>query len=185
MAVGKKEFFNLVVRHFTLLYLRLEDPVSRSPPTQPRTQIWTYQTSPPPQPSVTHDNWSSTFISLPTPTPASQPPSPSPAPEASSQDSVYAIGSPIIRHARVNGVQHHCTIAGRKGSPEERYQTLLDTASKATNARIVISGLLPTYSKGCEKKAGVRSTASVSWTTGHRSGSSRLSTGGTGFILVV
>ena len=34
---------------------------------------------------------------------------------------------------------------------KEHYQTLLDTARKATNARIVISGPLPTYRKGCER----------------------------------
>ncbi|KAI4893751.1 hypothetical protein NFI96_007619 [Prochilodus magdalenae] len=34
---------------------------------------------------------------------------------------------------------------------KEHYQTLLDTARKSTNARIVISGPLPTYRKGCER----------------------------------
>ncbi|KAI4890099.1 hypothetical protein NFI96_006573 [Prochilodus magdalenae] len=33
---------------------------------------------------------------------------------------------------------------------KELYQPLLDTAKKTTNARIVISGPLPTYRKGCE-----------------------------------
>ncbi|KAI4890703.1 hypothetical protein NFI96_031980 [Prochilodus magdalenae] len=73
---------------------------------------------------------------------------------------------------------------------KEHYQTVLDTARKATNPRIVISRPLLTYRNGCERFSrlfglGVQSTVLVSWTTGHRFGSSRVSTGRTGFTLVV
>ncbi|KAI4885465.1 hypothetical protein NFI96_007891 [Prochilodus magdalenae] len=34
---------------------------------------------------------------------------------------------------------------------KEHYQMRLDTARRATNARIIISGPLPTYRKGCER----------------------------------
>ncbi|KAI4905682.1 hypothetical protein NFI96_009315, partial [Prochilodus magdalenae] len=145
--------------------------------------------SPPPQPSFAHDNRFSALSSPPTPTPVSRPPSPAPAPRASSQDSVYVIGSSIVHHVRVHGASGDATVTCFPGARvldiarrlptalsnrnafgtvvihvgtndicarqsevlKEHYQTLLDTARKSTNARIVISGPLPTYRKGCER----------------------------------
>ncbi|KAI4901609.1 hypothetical protein NFI96_007588 [Prochilodus magdalenae] len=144
---------------------------------------------PPPQPSFAHDNRFSALSSPPTPTPVSRPPSPTPAPRASSQDSVYVIGSSIVRHVRVHGARGDATVACFPGARvldiarrlptalsncnafgtvvihvgtndicarqsevlKEHYQTLQDTARKSTNARIVISGPLPTYRKCCER----------------------------------
>ncbi|KAL7869633.1 hypothetical protein AOLI_G00136210 [Acnodon oligacanthus] len=75
---------------------------------------------------------------------------------------------------------------------KEHYQTLLDTAKKKTDARIVITEPLPTFRRGSEQfsrlfalQAGAPSTAWAMWTTSLRSGSSQRSTGGMGFILVV
>ncbi|KAI4871805.1 hypothetical protein NFI96_009660, partial [Prochilodus magdalenae] len=90
--------------------------------------------SPPPQPSFAHDNQFSALSSLPTPTPASRPPSPAPAPRASSQDSVYVIGSSIVRHVKVNGARviHMGTndICARQSEGCERFSRLIGLQSR-------------------------------------------------------
>uniref|UniRef100_A0A3B4DG23 SGNH hydrolase-type esterase domain-containing protein n=1 Tax=Pygocentrus nattereri TaxID=42514 RepID=A0A3B4DG23_PYGNA len=104
-------------------------------------------------------------------------------------DSVYVIGSSIVRHVRVRDVNSRTTVSCFPGARvldiakrllsalrrrdafgtvvihvgtndisdrrsevlKEHYQTLLDTARKKTDARIVISGPLPTYWRGSER----------------------------------
>ncbi|KAL7881112.1 hypothetical protein SRHO_G00033660 [Serrasalmus rhombeus] len=79
---------------------------------------------------------------------------------------------------------------------KEHYQTLLDTTRKKTDARIIISGPLPTYQRGSERFS--RLFALQSWLrgwcacnglgyveTGPRFGSSQCSTVGIDFILVL
>ncbi|KAL7832455.1 hypothetical protein AOLI_G00300030 [Acnodon oligacanthus] len=56
-----------------------------------------------------------------------------------------AFGTVVI-HVGTNDISDRCSKVLK-----EHYQTLLDTARKKTDARIVISGPLPTYRKGSER----------------------------------
>ncbi|KAL7857951.1 hypothetical protein AOLI_G00180530 [Acnodon oligacanthus] len=104
-------------------------------------------------------------------------------------DLVYIIGSSIVRHVRVRGINRPATVSCFPGARvldiarrlpsavhrhnafgtvvihvgtndisdrrsevlKEHYQTLLDTAMKKTDARLVISGPLPTCRRGSER----------------------------------
>ncbi|KAI4901407.1 hypothetical protein NFI96_024303 [Prochilodus magdalenae] len=119
--------------------------------------------SPPPQSSFAHDNRFSALSSPPTPTPVFS------APVARSSASSLLTGlicarvldiarrlpnalsnrnafGTVVIHVGTNDI-----CARQSEVLKEHYQTLLDTARKSTNAKIVISGPLPTYRKGCER----------------------------------
>uniref|UniRef100_A0AAR2INH5 SGNH hydrolase-type esterase domain-containing protein n=1 Tax=Pygocentrus nattereri TaxID=42514 RepID=A0AAR2INH5_PYGNA len=66
--------------------------------------------------------------SPPTPSPTPWAPSPAPAPRYSAQDSVYVIGSSIVRHVRVRGVNSHATVSCFPGA------RVLDIAKRLPSA---------------------------------------------------
>ncbi|KAL7878216.1 hypothetical protein SRHO_G00048590 [Serrasalmus rhombeus] len=84
--------------------------------------------SPPPQPVFTSCNRFAALSSPPTPSPTPRAPSPAPAPRRSAQDSVYVIGSSIVRHVRVRGVNSHATVSCFPGA------RVLDIAKRLPSA---------------------------------------------------
>ncbi|KAL7865136.1 hypothetical protein SRHO_G00103830 [Serrasalmus rhombeus] len=122
--------------------------------------------SPPPQPVFTSCNRFAALSSPPTPSPTPRAPSPAPAPRHSAQDSVYVIGARVLDIAKrlPSALRRRDASDRRSEVMKEHYQTLLDTARKKTDARIVISGPLPTYRRGSERFSGL--FALQSWLRG-------------------
>ncbi|KAL7887776.1 hypothetical protein AOLI_G00054970 [Acnodon oligacanthus] len=127
--------------------------------SQDQAQSWS-------QPVFTSCNRFAALSSPPRPSPTPRALSPAPVPRPSKQDSVYVIGArvldiarclrsalrrrntfrTVVIHVRTNDISDR-----RSEVLKEHYQTLLDTARKKTDARIVISGPLPTYRRGFER----------------------------------